>query len=108
VSARFPFDARRRPNPDEERIAEIKLLFAEQGCKMFAPRRLGGGKDLSEPATWVVRYVRKDVFLVYSAVDANGTGGTPLDATEDAWANFQGRARGILDDWRAKVERSGP
>lgn len=87
MSARLPFDARRRPNPDEERIAEIKLLFSEQGCKMFAPRRFGGSKDLSEPGTWVVRYAR-----VYGAVDAYGTGGTPLEATEDAWGNFRGEA----------------
>jgi hypothetical protein len=85
VSARLPFDARRRPNPDEERIAEIKLLFLEQGCKMFAPRRFGGSKDLS--GTWVVRYVRD-----HGAVDAYGTGGTPLEATEDAWGHFPAEA----------------
>ena len=87
MSARLPFDARRRPNPDEERIAEIKLLFSEQGCKMFAPRRFGGSKDLSEPGTWVVRYAHVD-----GAVDAYGTGGTPLEATEDAWGNFRAEA----------------
>ncbi len=60
---------------------------------MFAPRRLGGGKDVSEPGKWVVRYVGKDVYGRPSAVDAYGIGGTPLEATEDAWANFQAEQR---------------
>jgi hypothetical protein len=51
---------------------------------MFPPRRFGGSKDLPEPGTWVVRYAR-----VYGAVDAYGTGGTPLEATENAWGNFR-------------------
>jgi hypothetical protein len=84
VSARFPFDARRQPNPDDERVAEIKLLSSQRGCTMFAPRRLGGGIDVSEPGKWVVRYVGKDVYGRPSAVDAYGIGGTPLEATEDA------------------------
>lgn len=92
TSVSAPF-ARRGPNPDDERIAEIKLLFSEQGCNMFAPRRLGSGKNLFEPGTWVVRYAGKDLYGVYGALDAYATGGTPLDAAEDAWVNFQAEQR---------------
>lgn len=60
---------------------------------MFAPRRLGSAKDLSQPETWVVRYVGNDVYGIYGAVDAYGTGRRPLDATEDAWANFRAEQR---------------
>ena len=60
---------------------------------MFAPRRMGSGKRLSQPESWVVRYVGNDVYGTYGAVDAYGTGGTPLAATEDAWANFQTEQR---------------
>ncbi|MGZ4314252.1 MAG: hypothetical protein ACXVRK_00670 [Gaiellaceae bacterium] len=88
MSAPFPRVAR-GPNPDDERVAEIKLLFSERGCKMFAPRRLGGSKNLFEPVTWVVRYAGKDLYGVCGAVDAYGIGRTPLDAAEDAWVNFQ-------------------
>jgi hypothetical protein len=93
VSTRLPSSADRRPSHDDERIAEVKLLFSQQGCKMFAPRRLGSGKDLSQPETWVVRYVGNDVYGIYGAVDAYGTGRTPLHATGDAWANFQAEQR---------------
>ena len=102
VSAPFPRVARRRPNPDDERIAEIKLLFSERGCKMFAPRRLGSGKNLFEPGTWVVRYSGKDLYGVYGALDAYGTGGTPLDAAEDAWVNFQAEQRAQTDSAEAR------
>ena len=60
---------------------------------MFAPRRLGSGKRPSQPETWVVRYVGNDVYGTHGAVDAYGTGRTPLAATEDAWANFQTEQR---------------
>lgn len=36
----------------------------------------------------------KDLYGVYGALDAYGTGGTPLDAAEDAWVNFPGRTAG--------------
>jgi hypothetical protein len=89
VSAGFPSDARRGPDdPDEERIAEIKLLFSEQGCKMFAPRQLRRGDSTG---TWVVRYVRKEVYG--DVMDVCGTGVTALEATEDALAKFQADQR---------------
>jgi hypothetical protein len=94
VSAGLPLNADRRPSLSDGRIAEINLLFSEQGCKMFAPRRLGDGKGAqSQPEAWVVRYVGEDLYGAYGAVDAYGTGGTPLEAAEDAWANFQAEQR---------------
>ena len=60
---------------------------------MFGPRRLDRGKRLSRPETWIVRYVGNDVYGTYGAVDAYGTGGTPLAATADAWASFQAEQR---------------
>ena len=101
MSAPSPRLARRGPNPDDERIAEIKLLFSEQGCKLFAPRRLGGGKNLFGPGTWIVRYAGKDLYGVYGALDAYGTGRTPVDAAEDAWVNFQAERRAKTDSAEA-------
>jgi hypothetical protein len=101
VSAPSPRVAHRGPNPDDERIAEIKLLFSEQGCKMFAPRRLEGGKNSLEPRTWIVRYAGKDLYGVYGALDAYGTGRTPVDAAEDAWVNFHAERRAKTDSAEA-------
>jgi hypothetical protein len=77
-------------SPDEKRIAEIRLLFSDKGYKMGGPSRLGDGTDLAEPVEWVVRYVHKDVS---GRAPASGLGGTPLEATENAWAKFQAKER---------------
>jgi hypothetical protein len=77
------------PPRDEERIAQVRLLFLERGFKMYSPRRLGGRKDTMEPACWVVRYARTGV---YGAASAYGVGSTPLEATENAWTEFQATA----------------
>jgi hypothetical protein len=74
------------PPSDEERIMQVRMLFLERGFKMYGPRRFGGRRDAMEPACWVVRYARAGV---YGAASAYGTGLTPLEATENAWTEFE-------------------
>jgi hypothetical protein len=71
---------------EAERIAAIRRLFSEHQHKMFSPRRLGGQKDPIEPDCWIVRYARNGI---RGGVSRYGIGVSPIDAAENAWANFQ-------------------
>jgi len=80
----------RQPTVDEERIAETRLLFSEQGYKMLGPRRVGDGKDLTDQVGWSAPYVAAEVG---GGAVAAGSGRTPLEAAENAWAKFQANQR---------------
>jgi len=80
----------RRPTVDEERIEEIRLLFSEQGYKILGPRPVGDGKDLTEQVGWSAPYVAAEVG---GGAVAAGSGRTPLEAAENAWAKFQANQR---------------
>lgn len=71
---------------DEARIEALRQRFLEVGYVMLGP--LNPGKDAATKARvgWVAPYARE---TAVSAVAAAGHGRTPVEAAEDAWAQFE-------------------
>ena len=71
---------------DEERIDEFRRRFESVGYLMLGPLNPGRDADAKRQIGWVAPYVRESLV---TGVAASGHGWTPLEAAEDAWAQFE-------------------
>jgi hypothetical protein len=82
--------------PEEDRIAEIRMRFAERGYQLLRPFRLGDAEGSGDSLAWAAPYVRSDT------PGGVGSGPTRLHAVEDAWAKLLAEPDpdGPVEAWR--------
>lgn len=71
---------------DTDRIEKIRGLFSGAGYVMLGPLNPGRDVEAKMRIGWVAPYAREG-FL--SGTAAAGHGWSPLEAAEDAWAQFE-------------------
>lgn len=71
---------------DDARIEELRRLFARTGYVMLGPINPGRDAETKASIGWIAPYARESALV---SVTAAGHGWTPLEAAEDAWAQFE-------------------